>query len=154
MEQTILHEIRLNTSEEMSKFNKDVRKVGKLLKSIVRFFVAFFFFLVFNLCLDLFTKHTHLISLENFRFLEEGLRVFINQNVVAFASVLSEHNMLATAIITFACVFDSFVIVYAFTAIPTDTESEGQAKEHKQFKQECVSASSVVSYKQKVCFLS
>lgn len=149
-----MREVRLNASEEMEKFNKDVRKFGKMLKSFVRFFVAFFLFLLFNLCLDLFTKHTHLISLDNFRFLEEGLRVFINQSVVPFASVLSEHNLFAAVVLACTCVFDTIIIVHALAPMQIDSEKDSQVEEHKQFKQECVSASCIVAYKQKVRFLS
>ena len=134
--------------------HKDVREFGKRLHSIVKFFVAFFLFELLNVCIDLFTKHTQLISLDSFRLLEEGLRVFVNQNVVAFFSILSEHKLITAIVMAFVCVFSVEFIVQTFVLVHADSEAGNEANNHKEFKQESVSTSCVVAYKQKVCFLS
>ena len=134
--------------------HKDVREIGKMLRSFVKFFVAFFLFALLNLCIDLFTKHTHLISVESFRLLEEGLRVFINQNLLTFVSILSEHKLLTAIVMAFACVFGAEVIVRTFPPVHAGSEGGSKNCNHKEFKQERVSATCAVSYKQKVCFLS
>ena len=134
--------------------NNDVRKFGKMLKSFVKFFFAFLLFSLFNLCLDLFTKHTHLLSVETFRLLEQGLRVFVNQNLITFVSILSEHNLFAALAIVFVCAFEVTVVVHALATVKATHESDGSVTQHKQTEQECVVASCTVAYKQKVCFLS
>lgn len=154
MQQNLLRETRLKANEGIETLHKDVQEVGKMLKSIVKFFVAFFLFLLFNACLDLFTKHTHLISLNSFRMLEEGLQVYINQNLLAFLSIVSENNLFAALMVAFTCVFATAVIVSTLAAATSDSESDNQVKDRKQFKQEGFSVSCVVAYKQKVCFLS
>ena len=134
--------------------NKDVRKFGKMLRSFVRFFVAFFLFALLNLCVDLFTKHSHLLSVESFRLLEEGLRGFINQNLLTFVSILSEHNLLSAVVLAFTCVFGAAIVARALATVHNDEQSDDKVSDHREDKQECVSIPSVVSYKQKVCFLS
>ena len=150
----LLLDTRFNSNEGMETLNKDVRKFGKMLRSFVKFFVAFFLFTLLNLCLDLFTKHTQLLSVETFRLLEGGLRAFVNQNVLAFISILSEHNLFAAVAVAFACVFGSLVVAHTFATVHVDCEADNQVREHKQDKQECASVPHVVSYRQKVCFLS
>lgn len=141
---------------ELETLHQDVRKFGKTLRGIVKFFVAFFLFELLNLCIDFFTKHTQLITADTFRLLEEGLKAFVNQNLVAFFSIFSEHNLFAAVLMTFACVFGAeFVADALFTFVNFDSEKSREKENHKVFKkQECASVTCVVAYKQKVCFLS
>ena len=154
MQQSFLNETRLNANEGLEKLNKHVRRFGKMVRTFVKFFVAFFLLSVFNLCLELFTKHTHLLSLNSVRLFEESLRVFINQNLVAFVSLVSENNLFAAIAVAFACVFGCACIAQFIVSAQSNDDCDNQVKERKQFKQETVSASCVVAYKQKVCFLS
>lgn len=145
---------RLIANDELETLNRDVRKFGKTLRSIVEFFVAFFLVALLNLCIDLFAKHTQLITADSFRLLEEGLRTFINQNVIAFVSIISEHNFFAAVAMAFACVFGATLIVENFVATHVIYQASSKRNDHKEFTQECATSSCVVAYKQKVCFLS
>ena len=144
----------MSANEEIQSLHKDVRKIGKWLRGIVKLFVAFFLFALLNICIDIFTKHTQLISADSFRLLQEGLKVFINQNLVTFISILSEHKLLTALVMAFACAFSVELAVRAFAPVHADSESGNQTDNHDEFKQDCVAATGVVSYKQKVCFLS
>ena len=141
---------------EFETLHQDVRKFGKTLRGIVKFFVAFFLFALLNLCIDLFAKHAQTISADSFRLLEEGLKAFINQNLVAFFSLFSEHNLFAAVLMAVTCVFGAeFVSGAIFAPVHLDSEKSSEKENHKEFKkQECVSATCLVAYKQKVCFLS
>ena len=153
MQQDFLLDTRI-INEGIDKFNKDVRRFGKLLRSIVKFVVAFFSFALLNICIDLFTKHTHLLSVNNFRLLQEGLRVFINQNLVTFTSIIAERDLFAAMVMAFACLFGAAVISHAFITANSDANGNNEVKDYKQVKNDCKTVSCTVSYKQKVCFLS
>ena len=153
MQQDFLLDTRI-INEGIDKFNKDVRRFGKLLRSIVKFVVAFFSFALLNICIDLFTKHTHLLSVNNFRLLQEGLRVFINQNLVTFTSIIAERDLFAAMVMAFACLFGAAVISRAFITANSDANGNNEVKDYKQVKNDCKTVSCTVSYKQKVCFLS
>ena len=154
MQQNLLLETRLVVNGGMEKLNKDVRKFGKMVRGFVRFFVAFFLFALLNLWIDVFTKHTHLLSAHTFRLLEEGLHAFINQNVLAFTSIISERNLFASIAMAVDGVFGSICIASVLATAKSDNKGDNNVRNHKQFKEDCVAASSTVSYRQKVCFLS
>ena len=153
MQQDLLREIRLNVNEGMEKLNKDVRKFGKMLRGFVKFFVAIFLFALLNLWIDVFTKHTHLLSVNTFRLLEEGLHAFVNQNVMTFVSIISEH-FLDAAMAVFAGAFETAVIAGVLVRTKGQDKGDNKVREHKQEKQDCATVSCPVSYRQKVCFLS
>lgn len=154
MEQEILRDIRSNLNEGMQEFNLDVRKFGKLIQFFVKFLFAFLLFALLNALLVVFTKDVHFLSLNTFRLLEEGLRVFINQNLVAFAAVLSENNLTAALMMTFVVVFGVSAIYGVITTSQNEEQQAGCVRDREQNKQDDKIVSCAVSYKQKVCFLS
>lgn len=154
MQREFLLDTRLIVNEEVGKFNSDVRKFGKKVRSFVKFFVAFLLFALLNLWIDVFTKHTHLLSAHTFRLLEEGLHAFVNQNVLAFVSIITERNLLATALEALAIVFGVECIVNVIATANTADKGDKPVRDHKQFAQDSVAVYSAVSYKQKVSFLS
>ena len=154
MQQILLRDTRLSVNEGMEKLNKDVRKFGRMVKSFVKFFVAFFLFALLNLWIDVFTKHSHLLSAHTFRLLEDGLHAFINQNVSAFVSVIAERNLFAALALAFAGVFGVTCIASVLATVQSDDKGDNNVRAHSQFRQDCVASSSTVSYRQKVCFLS
>ena len=154
MQQDFLLDARLAVNEEVQKFNSDVRKFGKKVRSFVKFFVAFLLFAWLNLCLDVFTKHTHLLSAHTFRLLEEGLHAFVNQNVLAFVSIITERNLITSALMAMVSVFGVVCIASVIVPSNTDDNVDKPACDYKQFAQASVSTYTAVSYKQKVCFLS
>ncbi|MCH5159715.1 MAG: hypothetical protein J1F66_02565 [Clostridiales bacterium] len=153
MRQDLLFDNRY-INEEVEKLNRDVRRVGKIVSGFVKFLVAFFLFILLDVCIVLFSKHAGLLFLHNFRLLEEGLRVFVSENLLTFFSVIADNNLITAIAMSFACVFGVSYIAYTFTTASRESEGNEQVKEFKQFKQESVNAPCVVSYKQKVCFLS
>ena len=154
MQQILLRDTRLSVNEGMEKLNKDVRRFGKMVRTFVKFFVAFFLFTVLNLCIDVFTKHSHLLSAHTVRLLEEGLHAFINQNVHTFVSIIVERNLFAMIAAAFAGVFGVSCIAGVLATARSHDKGDDNVRNHEQFKQDCVAATSTVSYRQKVCFLS
>ena len=125
-----------------------------MVRSFVKFFVAFFLFALLNLWIDVFTKHTHLLSVNTFRLLEEGLHAFVNQNVMTFVSIINEHNLFAAVAIAFAGAFGAAVIASVIATAKSHDNGDNQVRDHKQVKQDCQTVACTVSYRQKVCFLS
>ena len=154
MQRDFLLDARLAVNEEVGKFNSDVREFGKKVRAFVKFFVAFLLFAMLNLWIDVFTKHTHLLSAHTFRLLEEGLHAFVNQNVLAFVSIITERHLLATAIMALASVFCVDYIASVLATANTDDKGDRPVRDHKQFAQDSVKVYAPVSYKQKVSFLS
>lgn len=154
MQRDFLLDSRLNVNEEVKKLNSDVREFGKKVRAFVKFFVAFLLFAWLNLCIDVFTKHTHLLSAHTFRLLEEGLHAFINQNVLAFVSIITERKVIATALMAMASACGVVCIASVIVSSNTDDNGDKPACDYKQLAQVSVSTYSAVSYKQKVCFLS
>ena len=144
----------LFVEEGMEKLNKDVRKFGKMIRLLVKFLVAFLLFVLLNICIVLITKRTYLLSVQTFRLLEEGLRAFINENLITFASLVSGRNTFLVMAMTLVCSFGVGMISYAFVATQSDDESDDKVQERNYEEQECVAVPCTVSYKQKVCFLS
>ena len=153
MKQDFLLDAHLTVSEEVGKLNREVREFGKKVRAFVKFFVAFLVFALLNLCIDVFTKHTHLLSAHTFRLLEEGLHAFVNQNVLAFVSIITERKLLASALMAMVSVF-GVVCIASVIVSNTDDNGDKPSCDYKQFAQASVSTYTAVSYKQKVCFLS
>ena len=140
--------------EGMEQLNKDVRRFGKMLRLLVKSFIAFLLFVLLNVCIVLLTKRTYLISAQTFHLLEEGLHVFINQSLVTFASIVSQRNTFVVLAFSIVCSFGAGAVTYAFVAPQSDDESDDKVQERNYEEQERVAAPCIVSYKQKVCFLS
>ena len=154
MQGNFLLDTRLTVSEEVGKFNSDVREFGKKVRAFVRFFVAFLLLATLNLWIDVFTKHTHLLSAHTFRLLEEGLHAFVDQNVLSFVSIITERNMLATALIALASVFSVECIANMIATANTHDKGDRPVRDYKEFAQDSAKVYATVSYKQKVSFLS
>ena len=140
--------------ESVKKLNQDVLKFGKLLKSFVKFMIAFFFFVLLNLGIVIITKHANLLSVQTFQLVEEGLHVYINESLVAFASIISERHVSFFMIMTFALAFGAIGGVHTFVPTQTDDDGDAQVQQRDDQRQDAVEVPCVVSYKQKVRFLS
>ena len=154
MQHDFLLDTRLNVNEDVKQLNSDMREIGKKVRAFAKFFVAFFLFALLNLWIDVFTKHTHLLSAHTFRLLEEGLHAFVNQNVMTFVSIITERHLLETAIVAIASVFGVACIASVLAPSNADHNSNHPIRERASFRQEIVEAQSAVSYRHKVCFLS
>ena len=143
---------RVIDNERQIKLERNVKKVGSWIGIVVKFFVAFFFFVVLNALLNSLAQHTDLISLNTWKFIEEAARVIFAGNA-SNAHFVYINLMCFVMALTFTCVHEFGLVLKAL-----DKGDENEETKQKDSKREeglrTVIGCSVVSYKNKVCFLS
>ena len=148
---------RVIENEQQITLERRVQKLGNYVGTFVKAFVAFFLFFGLNALLSNLVQHTHLFSfnlyVETYRFLQEAVRVLFVDNAFTTTSFLYQFTLSLVSAIICTSVVEYELVVRTFAAATEHSDEENYKHDHT----ECVSTVevyNVVSYKQKVCFLS
>lgn len=150
-----MHGSHVVQNERLAEMNNNVRNFGKMLKRVAQFCVALFVFVLLNLVLDSITNHTKILSVNTFRLFEEGMRVFVNDNLFTFVSYVYQQTF--NSLLFVACVCFGVAVVFAVAAfVQKRTESADNNCSHcySRSTEQTVSLVNAISYRHKVCFLS
>ena len=152
---TFVYGTRIVENEQQIKFVRRVRLFGNCVGMIVKFFAAFIFFIVLNAILTNFAQHTgQLFTLNAYRVIQEGLRVLIVDNAFSTSSIIYQDLFAIVSALAAVAVTEYGLVVNLFgNYAPASAGNEKQSHKREQ-RVQTVNAHSIVSYKQKVCFLS
>lgn len=147
---------RVIENEQQVRLNSNVRKIGNWLHSIVRLFVTLFLFVLINFLLSSLVQHANLTFAKLLHLVQQSAEILFSQSALSAVSSFVYHQslsiMLAVAFFC-ACLFELVIIKLLCKAvINTEMEKETHSHFSKEFDTE--KGETIVSYKQKVCFLS
>lgn len=138
--------------EGLQQLNTTARKIGNFLKGFAKFLVAVFVYLLLNVCVMLMFDYVKPASMEFVRLLDNGLRVFMSQNLTIILSFFAQYKFVAFSIAVVATAI-SCVVKFPDKSTPTPFFASKE-KHNKTFAQYAVSRVCVFSYKQHVAFLA
>lgn len=147
----------LQNNIEKEKFDNFAHKTCSKIKSIAKFFVALILYIVLNVALYFWTNNSFSFSLEIFRLVENGLRLFLANNVGPLASFILECKAMALASTIVAClsactIFGCFAMD-GRTLYVEQVESRSQHDE-QDYQEVTTNNCHTSSYKLHVQFLS
>ena len=155
---TFVYGSRVIENEQQILLERKVRKIGSWVHTVVKFFVAFFLFVVLNALLSNLAHHTNLFSvntyLNTFRFIQEATRVLFVDNAFSTTSIVYQDLMGIVAALTVACVAEYGLVVRALGGATEHAEEEREDQNKREEHPQTVNGYSIISYRQKVCFLS
>lgn len=150
---TFVYGSRVIENEQQIRLERRVKTFGNFVGTVVKFFVAFLFFVVLNTLLSNLAQHADgLFTVNTYRFLQESVRVFFVDNAFTTTSFMCQFAIsLLTA--TFVCAAEFGLVLRTLGA---GDKPEKEHSDHKacEYQPRTVNGYSIVSYKQKVCFLS
>ena len=125
---------------------------GKFVGTVVKFLVAISLFALVNTLLSNIASHTGFLSLNTWRVLQEGTRVLFVDNAFSATSIFYQDLLAIVEALTFICIASYGLFVQAFGE--TDEQRGAEQEDKREEKAQTVTRYSIVTYKQKVCFLS
>ena len=150
---TFVYGSRVIENDQQIRLERKVKKVGNFVGTIVKFFVAFLFFVALNIILSNLAQHPNFSTVHVYRIIQEGARVLLIDNAFSTSSIIYQDILGIVAALTFISVAEYGFVVHLFG--DTDESSLKQAHNGKrEHKPQTVNYCGIVSYKQKVSFLS
>ena len=155
---TFVYGSRVIENEQQITFERHAKRVGNWIHTVVKFLVAFFLFIVLNALLSNLAQHTNLFSLNAYinayRFIQEATRVLFIDNAFTTSSIVYQDFLVIVSALTVIGVAEYGLVVRAFGNAEEHREEEQDNHNKREEKLQTVQGCSVVSYRQKVCFLS
>ena len=146
---------RVIENEQQIRLESRVKNFGNFVHMVVKFFAAFIFFVVLNTLLSNLAQHTNsLFTLNTWRLIEEGSRVLFVDNAFTTTSFVYQFAISLVSALTITCVAEYGWVLRALGANDEHAEEEHSNRCKREEKPHTVNTYGLVSYKQKVCFLS
>ena len=150
---SFVYDTRVIENERQVKLEHQVKGVGKMVRTLVKAFVAFLFFVVLNLLINALAQYTNMFSLSTWRFIEEAMRVLFVDNAFTTSSVIYQDMFSFVLALTFAYV-DEFGMFVKVLNNGGDKEKEHTQHNKSEGTTQSTNNYGIVSYRNKVCFLS
>ena len=152
---SFVYDSRVIENERQVKFERNAKMFGSMVRTIVKFFAAFFFMVILNLLLNSFSslaQYSNLFSVSTWHFIEEATRVLFVDNPFATTYLICQNFICLVLALSFTCAIELSNII---KALDNGDEQKDQDDHHERVEKiETVNCYNVVSYKNKVCFLS
>ena len=151
---TFVYGSRVIENEQQIRLERHAKRVGSWVHTAVKFFAAFFFFVVLNTLLSNLAQHTNnLFTLNTWRIIEEGTRVLFVDNAFTTSSFMCQFAIGVVSAFAAYCVAEYGFVLRAL-GVGSEKKEDGEDGRDDWRKVQTVDGFNTVSYKQKVCFLS
>ena len=122
---------------------------------VVKLFAAFFFFVVLNTLLSNLAQHTdHLFTINTYRIIQEGMRVLFIDNVFSTSSVIYQDIFSIVSALAAISIVEYGLVMRMLGNADSNSSNDKEQNDHHEQRPQTVNGYNIVSYKQKVCFLS
>ena len=137
MMHTFVYGSRVIENEQQIRLERKFRKVGNWVHSVVKFFVAFLFFVVLNTLISNLAQHTNgLFTVHTWRILEEGVRILFVDNAFSTSSLAYQHAMRIVAALAVVVCNEHCALALSTTGGGTHkTGQSARVTSEKNFKQ-------------------
>lgn len=152
---TFVYGSRVIENEQQIRLERRVKKLGSWIRTLAKSFAAFLFFVVLNALLNHLAQHTNdLFTVNTYRLIQESARVLLIDNAFSTSSFVTHVVLNIVSALTFVCVVRYALVVQALGNSDEHKEKEQDSHNKCEERPQTVNGYSIVSYKQKVCFLS
>ena len=156
--QSFVYGSRVIENEQQITLKRSAQKIGNKIQSVVKAFVAFFLFVGLNALLGNLVQHTNLFSANAYvttmRFVEEATRILLIDNFFTTSSFVCQLAISIVSAVVFAGVVEYDLVLRALgNANERGEDEKDDYSKHEEHSQ-TANGYNVVSYRQKVCFLS
>ena len=149
---------RVIENEQQITLERRAKKIGNWIYYVVKALLALFLFVGLNALLSNLVQHTNLFSPNTYittvRFIQEATRVLFVDNAFSTSSIVYQDFLSIVAALTVIGVVEYDLVVRAFGTADEHKEEEHENHNKSESKPQTVSSYGIVSYRQKVCFLS
>ena len=150
---TFVYDSRVIENERQIKFERNAKQFGNIIGMVVKFLVAFIFFVVFNALINTIAQHSNIFSVNTWRFIEEATRVLVVENAFA-TNFLSQNVICFVLALSFTCFSELGLMVQVGNGVGRSSEKKQQRTKEREAGLQTFNQHNFVSYKDKVCFLS